>query len=313
MPEPTLNTKPFQTLQQELATAIRQDHASLNKLLSSRLPLCLPPHTSSTYLFTAGLTVFGHLYTGFEAAWSSFLSDHSPSTASSIPYLSKLHTPGLSRHTRLHEDLQVLRDGLTKARRRRVSEVYERTVHIHARISALCTEKPHLILAYAWTLYLALFNGGRYIRAALEDSGPKFWGVDEGEGKEAYPLAFWRWKGEDDGVAIEEAFRNAFDVAAEGDGKGWKGLGRRERDEVVEEARAMFTLCHELVGVLDRDVGGESQEGELGARVQGGLREVVVLGVMFDVVARGWRWFVSGLVALGRACGSRPEVEEVSA
>jgi heme oxygenase len=314
-PPPPPQTKPTpRTLQQELAAAIRQDHASLNALLSSRLPLSLPPHTTTPYLFTAGLTVFGHLYTGFESAWSALQTQPTPPP----PYLSKLHTPGLSRHARLHADLQTLtspgpKSRLTEPQRRKTAALRERTAHIHTRIDGLCREKPHLVLAYAWTLYLALFNGGRYIRSALEESGDAFWGVSGSkQGKEAYPLSFWRWKGDDDGVAIEQAFHVAFDRAAEGEGEGegaeWAGLDRRERDEVVDEARAIFSLCHELVGVLDREVGAE-----VGGGVLGGVRDVVVLGMLVEFFAWGWWWFVGGLVALGRACRTRPRVEGVSA
>ncbi|KAI1006938.1 hypothetical protein K3495_g1284 [Podosphaera aphanis] len=40
---------------------------------------------------------------------------------------------------------------------------------------------PHVILAYAWVLYMALFSGGRYIRSSLKDaggSGVNFWNQD---------------------------------------------------------------------------------------------------------------------------------------
>lgn len=30
---------------------------------------------------------------------------------------------------------------------------------------------PHVLLAYAWVLYMALFSGGRYLRASLQDAG----------------------------------------------------------------------------------------------------------------------------------------------
>lgn len=36
-------------------------------------------------------------------------------------------------------------------------------------------KKPHLLLAYTWVLYMALFSGGRYLRARLRDAGVGFW------------------------------------------------------------------------------------------------------------------------------------------
>jgi hypothetical protein len=40
---------------------------------------------------------------------------------------------------------------------------------------------PHIILAYAWVFYMALFSGGRYLRAALVEAGGEgagFWKLD---------------------------------------------------------------------------------------------------------------------------------------
>jgi hypothetical protein len=37
------------------------------------------------------------------------------------------------------------------------------------------TANPHILLAYAWVLYMALFSGGRYLRASLQKAGPEFW------------------------------------------------------------------------------------------------------------------------------------------
>jgi hypothetical protein len=41
--------------------------------------------------------------------------------------------------------------------------------------------KPHVLLAYTWVLYMALFSGGRYLRASLKEAGgigPHFWERD---------------------------------------------------------------------------------------------------------------------------------------
>ena len=40
---------------------------------------------------------------------------------------------------------------------------------------------PHVLLAYAWVLYMALFSGGRYLRASLQNAGgsaDNFWNRD---------------------------------------------------------------------------------------------------------------------------------------
>ena len=42
-------------------------------------------------------------------------------------------------------------------------------------IQTSTTRKPHLLIAYAWIFYMALFSGGRWIRAQLYAAGEDFW------------------------------------------------------------------------------------------------------------------------------------------
>lgn len=47
-----------------------------------------------------------------------------------------------------------------------------------AHTKAAVEANPHVLLAYAWVLYMALFSGGRYLRAALNEAGglgSSFW------------------------------------------------------------------------------------------------------------------------------------------
>lgn len=51
------------------------------------------------------------------------------------------------------------------------------TAHIKKAVKA----NPHVLLAYAWVLYMALFSGGRYLRASLQTAGglgDEFWARD---------------------------------------------------------------------------------------------------------------------------------------
>ena len=51
-----------------------------------------------------------------------------------------------------------------------------------AHTKASVEANPHVLLAYAWVLYMALFSGGRYLRAALQSASsvprPDFWTRD---------------------------------------------------------------------------------------------------------------------------------------
>jgi heme oxygenase len=62
------------------------------------------------------------------------------------------------------------------------------TLSRNGRLAAVITHtrrsvdsNPHVLLAYTWVLYLALFSGGRYLRAALAEAGgarAEFWERD---------------------------------------------------------------------------------------------------------------------------------------
>lgn len=64
-------------------------------------------------------------------------------------------------------------------------EIDERLSHISQNSPALASfikhiensvvAKPHVLVAYAWVLYMALFSGGRYLRASLQNAGTDFW------------------------------------------------------------------------------------------------------------------------------------------
>lgn len=62
-------------------------HTSLNRLITSRLPLALPPHTADSTLYATGLLHFAHIFLTFESLWADLLRDHCspPTTTSSAP------------------------------------------------------------------------------------------------------------------------------------------------------------------------------------------------------------------------------------
>jgi len=94
--------------------------------------------------------------------------------------LSHLHLPGLLRAQRLRADIQALTgmsDPDIEDKLNRLSENSRLSDFVvHAR--KVVNSNPHVLLAYAWVFYMALFSGGRYLRAALEEAGgegAEFW------------------------------------------------------------------------------------------------------------------------------------------
>jgi heme oxygenase len=246
---PTDDATP-RTFSQELNEAIRTEHGALNKLITARLPLCLPPYTNNPLLYTKGMIVFGSIYRVFEAQMATVLSTRTPEDRirQAIAYVS---TPSLHRSTRLDTDMIELRHRLEPQHRQQLLVTGTKAALHTQRIDPnIPTQTPHVLLAYAWTMYLAIFSGGRWIRKQLRDAGEGFW---MGEA----PLSFWEFDGEQDGEDIKARFKEGFEEAV-------GLLTREEREDVIRQARKIFELCDKLVGELDKladetDARGSSQ------------------------------------------------------
>lgn len=114
-----------------------------------------------------------------------------------------------------------------------------------------CALKPHILIAYAWVMYMALFNGGRWIRAQLLAARNSSWdsgsvagsvAIDEPQG-----LSFWHFLGGDDGEDIKNEFKARLNDIED-------LLNDEQRRDVIEEAQSIFKHCTLLVGELDKIV-----------------------------------------------------------
>ena len=114
---------------------------------------------------------------------------------------------------------------------------------LQERIFTSVMTRPHILLAYMWTMYLALFNGGRWIRRQLNSAGTEFWLSDASHNQ--LPLSFWDFSGTDEGESVKVKFKQLFDQAAE-------TLTDDEKDQVVSESFRLFATCADLVTLLDQ-------------------------------------------------------------
>lgn len=73
----------------------RSLHTNLNRLITNRLPLGLPPHTSDSTLYATGLVHFAHIYLTFESLWADLIRDHTRPTSPSASTID----PSASSHT----------------------------------------------------------------------------------------------------------------------------------------------------------------------------------------------------------------------
>ncbi|TAQ85101.1 hypothetical protein B7494_g6574 [Chlorociboria aeruginascens] len=198
--------------------ATRAVHLQLNKLIVVRLRLALPPYTTNPSIYISGILHIAPIYITFESLWLSLLevrclptslqpasatdacdpdqpfqdsnnksniSDpHSPEICPRVHSL-LLHArlPGLLRAGRLRADIRTLA-GIPEHKIEEHIEAVSKNgrlaefiVHIKQSVQA----NPPVLLAYAWVLYMALFSGGRYLRASLQQAGGSregFWTRD---------------------------------------------------------------------------------------------------------------------------------------
>lgn len=192
---------------------------------------------------------------------------------------------GLERAGRLRGDVERTSSRLNYPLRRLDVESEQRsrleafTDHVRTSTPA----KPHLLLAYTWVLYMALFSGGRYVRSRLRQAGIGFWErrIEGGEGRGSYGgrrmeddekgdavdgyLGFWTFDGEEDGEDLKTEFKQRFATIE-------ATLTEAEKEEVVQEA---VFIMRSITGVVVEisEVIGTGLSAAAGLRVDGGVHE----------------------------------------
>lgn len=295
------------SLQFSLHAATRSLHAQLNKSIMSRFPQCLPPNAQEPLAYHLGMLVFGNIFEEFEKAIETVQRKPATSEVSERRrrMVEQQRTSSLPRTAQLQHDRNLLRkrlcscrhtvEGLNDIEQRLQAQMQEQTRHIAQRIQ----ERPHLALAYTWTMYLALFNGGRHLYRALARPGPDFWlEDDDANSPPIRVLSFWRFdaatEADPEADQLKLTFKQNFDDAS-------SLLTEIETDEVVQEAKSLFELCMRLIGLLDVVMaevqsgreqsstvqGKMSQDNGLAARLWAGLSNSV-LRPAYHLV--GWQW-----------------------
>ncbi|KAI2623150.1 heme oxygenase-like protein [Hypoxylon sp. NC1633] len=112
-----------------------------------------------------------------------------PTPPNTLTLLQALHLPGLQRTPALRADLTALTGWSPPTLDARLADAAADSpalAQFLARVGpgGVARRNPHTLVAYAFVLYMALFAGGRFIRASLErvDLGSGFWGPVFGEG-----------------------------------------------------------------------------------------------------------------------------------
>ncbi|KAG5926921.1 hypothetical protein E4U42_002797 [Claviceps africana] len=259
-----------QPLTKSIVIITRPVHAKLNKLIIARLPLALPPVTTSPLAYATGMMHVAPIFRAFEAAWSDLLEKPDPSKVSQhlLAMLRSLHLPGLMRADRLEADVRSVM-GWTDAELREHLDRVGETGHLGdftSHIKRAIESKPHVLVSYAYILFMALFAGGRFIRATLESAGEDFWqgrldGRDSQQQQQqlkrddeeleasspptqGMPLRFFHFNTPMDGEDLKQEFKQRLAGAED-------GLGYQKKRDIVQEAICIFENLTLVVAQID--------------------------------------------------------------
>lgn len=246
----------------EVNAATRKQHTELNRLIIDRLPLALPPTSKTPFAYTLGLSAFAQIFFAFEAAFTDLATaeaarDQQPEAAASAyhqhelrKWLLGLRPEGLARSESLSKDLEHLQR-IHKGKYPPVPSLDE-CAHIKRQVVDQYLAKPHVLVAYTWIMYMAIFSGGRWIRQQLASAGPEFWGAvsaDEkaaGQGIPGFSFLSFPTSSQD-GEDIKAEYKTRLAEAE-------RLLTPAEREDVVDAAKLLFEQCIDIVHFLDAEI-----------------------------------------------------------
>lgn len=287
-PKDTMETNEKDTfIGDAINIATRPVHTKLNKLILLRLPLAIPPRAPDSSSYVSGILYIAPLYICFESLWHAALHANPSSTSTpeddrtgeleqctfllpstgKLPrpsprihqILSKMFIPGLLRSNRLRADLHSLTNQSSEEVQAAIEEAASsgRLGEMVSHIRRSVEKHPHVLLSYAWVLYMALFSGGRFIRATLENAGRAnhdFWGhpsittseqLDDQKATASHgPLQFFHFPTPQDGEDLKIEFKSRL---AEQD----KLLTTLEKEDIVKEANCIFENLILVIAQLD--------------------------------------------------------------
>lgn len=184
---------------------------------------------------------FGQVFIAFEARLTSSLAD-GVLNERLLEIYEMLHLPQMLRTEKLQNDIALIKDRLEIDQAEELELLADQSRVFATRIDEELSANPHVMLAYCWSMYLALFNGGRIIQKLLNSAGAGFW---KGE---PLPLSFWDFEGDASEVEhLKNTCKERFLVAA-------SLMTDAEKDDVIEGTNRLFDLCAEIVSFLDNKI-----------------------------------------------------------
>ena len=194
------------------------------------------------------------MYLLFESVWTDIVALQPLEASHTIDHrivsaLKHLYLPELLRTQSLRSDLScLLRQPLDRVDEELASLQGRHIQTFVEHLEPTCALKPHVLIAYAWVFYMALFNGGRWIRAQLLAVKKSSWSINpramEAASTSYEGLSFWHFPGDQDGEDIKSEFKARLaDIESL--------LTAQQSQDIVDEACLIFEHCELLVEDLD--------------------------------------------------------------
>ena len=272
----------YETLGDRINEATEGQHAALEEAVTSYFQKCLYPAASDPGLYAKGLSYFQGIYHRIDGSlrWAEQLHHSLPQNSNPKKVMDNLETgaaPGIlydsrlergasltSDLVRIREDFQLSEEGFHQLKPKLA--FYDDDIAALKspleRLEERCffqfrRHDTELLLAYAWVLYLAIFSGGRYMKASLRASFEDGWlpllKARDDTQKERSPddyLRFWSFGDTDiEAEEIRETFKTRFSQAAE-----YSSQAERKSIEtniVSEAVRIMESLAVIIQEVAD--------------------------------------------------------------
>ena len=242
--------------------ATASQHASLESIVMSNFRKCLYPSASTPLLYAKGLSYFLGIYSNLDLAIHGHVIAP-PGRPVPMNYTYLLERRASESEEDASEKMFPLFDQCLMCAYAlnedvcRIEEAWKimEPERLHPRTTPLLTSlttdmsqrmlnKPHLMMSYAWIFYLAIFSGGRYMRASLQRSFDEAWlsRLDpEVEKRQAGYLVFWTFgRDEQESDEVRATFKRNFEGMA---GK----LDEDQREEVVKEAVEIMDRLIEII------------------------------------------------------------------
>ncbi|KAL8761302.1 MAG: hypothetical protein Q9184_002571 [Pyrenodesmia sp. 2 TL-2023] len=205
---------------------------------------------TSHQLYALGISHFRPIYSIFEASFENHLC--SGTVAPRVErILQQLHLPGLGRAQALENDIRTL---LPESYRYPNPSSFPQLEAFERHVQASVAQKPHLLIAYTWIFYMALFSGGRYIRSKLRAGlGASIRSATSANADQAAGLSFWEFPGKHDGDDLKVEYKSRVTAVS-------ALLTEEERADIADEGVKIMVFLTDIVTEVADVVPGRALE-----------------------------------------------------